>query len=196
VPTDVGGSFTILLPAPAVLPAGTYWLSVQAVMDFGVGGQWGWTERTVQSISASAWRNPGGGFGTSCTNWAPRVATCAVGTNPDMIFRLNGTIGGGPQICSSPADVPWLSETLTFGTTAGGGSTPLDVIYNSPALVGTYAANLCVASNDPDVGPGNGTGLVVLPVTLDVTAPQVPDIGVNPPNLSATQPPDAVMSRR
>ena len=71
-PADVNGSFTIALTPPAVLPSGTYWVSVQAAMDFGAGGQWGWTERTVQSNSASAWRNPGGGFGTPCTNWGPR----------------------------------------------------------------------------------------------------------------------------
>ena len=88
--TDSSGSFTIALPAPLVLAAGNYWMSVQANMDFSVGGQWGWTERTVQSGDASAWINPGSGFGTPCTNWGARVATCGVGTEPDLIFSLSG----------------------------------------------------------------------------------------------------------
>ena len=37
---DVGGDLTVNLPAPAVLGSGTYWVSVQAAMDFALGGQW------------------------------------------------------------------------------------------------------------------------------------------------------------
>ena len=86
--------------------------------------------------------------------------------------------GGGP-VCTNLVDVPWLSETLTSGTTAGGASTPLDVIYNSTGLApGLYSANLCAFSNDPDPGPGNGTELVVLPVTLNVSEAQVPSISL------------------
>ena len=111
VPTDVSGSFTIALTTPAVLPAGTYWVSVQAVMSFSAGGQWGWTERTIQSNSASAWRNPGGGFGSPCANWGARVATCLVGTQPDLIYRLSGTI--------QPLSTPAIELNKTVGTTPG-----------------------------------------------------------------------------
>ena len=134
VPTDAAGTFTIALTTPAVLPAGTYWVSVQAVMDFSAGGQWGWTERTVQSNSASAWQNPGGGFAPPARAGAPRAATCAVGTAPDLVYRLSGTIGGAAQTCSTPSDVPWLSEAPTSGATPGGGSTPVTVSFNSTAL--------------------------------------------------------------
>ena len=34
-----------------------------------------------------------------------------------------------------------------------------------------YTGNLCVTSNDPDAGPGNGTDLVIVPVTLTVLPP-------------------------
>ncbi len=177
VPADSAGTFTIALPTPAVLPAGTYWVSVQAVMDYSVGGQWMWTERTVQSNSPSAWRNPGGGFGVGCTTWGARLGTCGVGTDPDLLFRLSGAIGGPAQTCANPADVPWLSEVPTSGTTAGGGVTPVTVTFDSTGLVvGTYNANLCVTSNDPDAGPGNGTNLVIVPVELIVTEPPVASI--------------------
>jgi subtilisin-like proprotein convertase family protein len=103
VPVDTAGSFVINLPAPAVLPAGTYWISVQANMDFGVGGQWGWDDRVVTSNSPAAWQNPGGGFGTPCTSWGARGATCGIdGVNPDQVFSLEGT-SGPTQYCSSPA---------------------------------------------------------------------------------------------
>ncbi len=120
VPSDSAGTFTIALTTPAVLPAGTYWVSVQAAMDFSAGGQWGWTERTVQSNSASAWQNPGGGFATSCTSWGRALRPACVGTEPDLVYRLSGTIGGAAATCSTPSNVPWLSEVPTSGATAGG----------------------------------------------------------------------------
>ena len=60
---DTAGSLTIAIPSAVSLPAGHYWVSVQANMDFGTGGQWGWTDRTVGSNNEAAWQNPGGGFG-------------------------------------------------------------------------------------------------------------------------------------
>jgi len=113
VPSDSLGTFTIALTTPAVLPSGTYWVSVQARMDFSAGGQWGWTERTVQSNSASAWQNPGGGFGSPCTTWGARVATCAVGTDPDLLFRLSGTIGSGPTPTPTVPPPPTATPTPT-----------------------------------------------------------------------------------
>ena len=58
----------------------------------------------------------------------------------------------GPP-CSALADVPWLSEVPTSGTTAGGSSTPVTVTFDSTGLaLGTYSANLCVSSDDPTRG--------------------------------------------
>src|SRR6266513_877627 len=69
---NAAGVFQITLTVPAVLAPGTYWVSVQARMDFTPFGQWGWTDRTVTSNSPAAWQNPGGGFGTPCTTWGVR----------------------------------------------------------------------------------------------------------------------------
>ena len=69
----------------------------------------------------------------------------------------------------TPQDAPWLSLSPTAGTTTGGASTQVAATFNSTGLaVGTYTAQLCVRSNDPDFGPGNGTNLVIVPVTLTV----------------------------
>ncbi|MDX9953871.1 MAG: choice-of-anchor J domain-containing protein, partial [Anaerolineae bacterium] len=84
---------------------------------------------------------------------------------------------GAQALCAAPADVPWLSANPISGTTLAGGTTPVDVAFDSTGLAaGTYTANLCVESNDPDAGPGNGTELVVVPVTLTVTQVLTPSI--------------------
>lgn len=84
--SDSGGSFSI--PVKAKLKKGTYWVGVQANMDFQAGGQWGWEIRSVQSGNPAAWQNPGGGFGTGCNSWGP-VQTC-LGYGPDYMFALGG----------------------------------------------------------------------------------------------------------
>ena len=82
----------ITLSPAAVLTEGTYWVSVQSQMDFTVGGQWGWQERTVQSGNPAAWQNPGGGFGTACSTYGVRTTCLGAGT-PDNMFRVAGTVG-------------------------------------------------------------------------------------------------------
>jgi uncharacterized repeat protein (TIGR01451 family) len=73
--------------------------------------------------------------------------------------------------CSSAADIPWLSVSPTAGATAGGATSSVTVSFDSTGLApGNYSGNLCVSSNDPDTGPGNETELVVVPVSLEVTA--------------------------
>ena len=183
VPVDVAGDLTIALPVPAVLPSGHYWVSVQAVMNFSPLGQWFWSTRSVQSNSPYAWQNPGDGFETGCSAWAAGASVCGVGggIEPDALFRLSGSIGGGePQVCDNPSDVPWLSVSPTNGTTAGGATTSVQVSFDSTGLAaGAYNANLCITSNDPDPGPGNGTDLVIVPVELVVEAPAGPSISLN-----------------
>jgi hypothetical protein len=88
--TGTGGDFVISLPQPMTLGGGTYWVSVQARQDFTPAGQWGWTDRTVQSNSEAAWRNPGGGFGV-CPDWQPRGSVCGIDPGvPDQVFLLRG----------------------------------------------------------------------------------------------------------
>ena len=54
--TVVGTTFTVNLTPAAVLAAGTYWIEIQPNMDFGTQGEWGWTDRTVQSNSTQPGR--------------------------------------------------------------------------------------------------------------------------------------------
>jgi len=95
-PASIGnmttGSFILTLSPPAALAPGTNWVSVQPNKNFLTTGQWFWTQRLTQNYSPSAWQNPSGALVPACRNWGARVATCAWGTDPDLIFRLNGTI--------------------------------------------------------------------------------------------------------
>jgi len=110
---ETSGNFAITLSPPAVLTEGTYWVSVQANMDFSVGGQWGWTDRTVQSNSEAAWQNPGGGFGI-CPSWGHRGTDCGIDLGvPDQVYRLSGTIGGAATETPTPGPSPTPTSTPT-----------------------------------------------------------------------------------
>ncbi len=85
--TDSAGSFAIQT-GKVKLKKGTYWVSVQANMNFiGGAGEWGWEVNSVQHGNEAAWQNPGGGFGV-CPSWAP-VSGC-LGYGPDFMFALKG----------------------------------------------------------------------------------------------------------
>ena len=70
------------------------------------------------------------------------------------------------------SDIPWLSLDAYNGSNGGGTNTVVTATFNSTGLPdGVYTGNLCITSNDPDAGPGNGTDLVIVPVTLTVQPP-------------------------
>ena len=107
-----------LAPA-AVLTAGTYWIEIQANMDFATQGEWGWTDRTVQANSPAAWQNPGGGFGV-CPTWVRswRSALPTAG-GPDQVYRINGTGGRRRNPLAYPDGTPAGCSTYTTSTGQG-----------------------------------------------------------------------------
>jgi Kelch motif protein len=134
--------FVINLSVPACLSEGTYWVSVQCRMDFNVGGQWYWQDRTVQSNNGAAWENPGGGFGI-CTTWGRRgdPAGCNIDPGvPDQVYRLAGTIG--------PCGVtPTPTPTATATPTGSPSCTPS--WQNEPPMVAARAfASAAVANGN------------------------------------------------
>src|SRR5215470_8629142 len=117
--SQVGTTFTVTLSPAAVLSPGTYWIEIQANMTFSVGGQWGWTDRTVQSNSPAAWQNPGGGFATPCTTWGQRANTCGIDFGvPDQVYRINGTTTGGGSPTPTPTATPSCTPIVITGTIA------------------------------------------------------------------------------
>lgn len=105
-------STTITLPAPCVLgTAGTYWVAVSVAQNFASNGQIFWSTRTVQSNNPAAWRNPGDGFASGCTDWGT-IAACGVGggIDPDVLFQIVGTAGGGGGPVQPARELPTLSQ--------------------------------------------------------------------------------------
>jgi subtilisin-like proprotein convertase family protein len=103
-------------------------------------------------------------YGT--VNLATGAVTPLASTNP------SGEFEGATQTVSAcnPADHGWLSVNPATGVTAPGEASSVEVTFDSTGLsAGVYNGQLCIRSNDPDAGPGNGTDVVVVPVTLTVT---------------------------
>jgi hypothetical protein len=143
------------------LPAGTYWADWQADGSASFSGPW------APPISILGQTDTGNAMQWTGA-WAPALDGAFAQGFP---FIIDGT-----SDCSNPVDVPWLSFTPISGTTANGSSSPVAVTFDSTGLtLGNYDARLCVFSDDPDIGPGNGTGLVVVPASLIVsqTAPSI-----------------------
>lgn len=107
--TDTAGDLTLDLPSACVLAEGTYWLVVQARMDFSAGGEWGWrTTNTNTAIGTAAkWQNPGNSFGTGCTTWTNHQ-TCIPGSaGADYLFKLTGsTIAAVPTTATTVSGAP------------------------------------------------------------------------------------------
>src|SRR5438132_7359194 len=99
--------YIITLTTPAVLASGTYWVSAVGTITV---NNWYWEGRSVTSNGfATAWRNPGGGYGLGCTDWA-RLQDCIGFSWPDQMFRIVGTSGGG-----TPTPTPTPTATPTPG---------------------------------------------------------------------------------
>jgi Ca2+-binding RTX toxin-like protein len=79
------------------LPAGRYWLAVIAVGG-GDGDQWYWATSEALHGAPSAWRNPGDGFATGCTEWVARIDDCPGEPTEgiDHRFILYGTVFSQP----------------------------------------------------------------------------------------------------
>jgi len=70
---------------------------------------WFWTGRSVQSNDTAAWQQPGNAYGRNCITWERKpICFIEVPNNPDQVFRLVGTIGGGgtPTPTPTPTATP------------------------------------------------------------------------------------------
>lgn len=113
----------------AASPSGQHlWIAVQANLDFAAGGEWGWTDRVVQSNDPAAWENPGGGFGV-CPAWDV-LDNCFGGLNDgdDFVYSLLGTTGVG-------GDSPPANDACTSAF---------------PIVSGRYLGTTAAATNDGD----------------------------------------------
>ena len=143
------------------LPAGTYWVDWQADGSASFSGPW------APPISILGQAATGNGLQLTGGGWVP-AEDGGSGTAQGFPFIIEGGVGSAPD-CALSSDIPWLSVSPASGVTLPGASSRVYVLFDSDGLGGgTYTGNLCVESNDPNHGPGNGTNLVVVPVTMVV----------------------------
>ena len=102
---------------------------------------------------------------------------------------LSWTIIEGTETCyltptfTQPADILWLSVSPTSGTTPQGGSTTVDVTFDSGTLApGQYTGDLCVGSNAVSPAPSISVTLTVSnqPPECDAATPST--MVIWPPN--------------
>jgi hypothetical protein len=83
--TVSGGEVWISVDPPVELGPGTYWVGLQARLDYLPGGSLAlWLARTAQSNAGAAWRNPGDGWSTGCTTFQRRLDCLPQLTEPDQ----------------------------------------------------------------------------------------------------------------
>jgi hypothetical protein len=167
--TDTSGNFSIALSSPITLSPGTYWMSVQANQDFTPNGQWGWQDRTVQSNSGAAFRNPGGGFGAPCIPWV-RKNVCVSTTSPDQVFKITGTTAlpemsiSNARRVEGDAGTTNMVFTVSLNAPAPG---PITAHYATANGTGTAAVDYLAASGTVSFSAGNTSKTISVPVVGD-----------------------------
>ncbi|MBE2199715.1 MAG: hypothetical protein IAE79_13960 [Anaerolinea sp.] len=121
----------------------------------------------IDSTSASA-TNVGAFWGVYSNTPIGRInilSTLSSGDGAEGVDNVAfGVVASGP--CSAPQDLTWASVDPITGTVPSGGSTQVNVTFDTTGLMvgDTYTGTLCINSNDPV------TPLVTVPLTLTVEA--------------------------
>jgi hypothetical protein len=92
-PFDFNGThgFTINLTSPAQLSTpGTYWVGVQARMDYNLYGAWYWGQESTAYGNEAQWQNPDNGYGFNCITWRS-IQSCLSAVFTDMTYILYGS---------------------------------------------------------------------------------------------------------
>jgi hypothetical protein len=113
-PGPNAGNLIVPLNPPAVLGAGSYWLSVQANQDSSTAGRWGWRNRRFSGAQyGAAWRNPGLGQGVGCAGWSNRATCLNTSSDPDQIFIISGVVNSPTPATPRPTGTPSPTPTPT-----------------------------------------------------------------------------------
>ena len=147
-PSAGTASPNLSLGTSLLLQPGTYWMSVQAVIDYGTGDGWYWNTYAdaVTLGSPYAFINPGNGFGTVCSpNWGIGTV-CVATTFKDLSFSLNGHILSS---CKTYTDkIVSTDPTQTSRVLRDGSSSVCSVSKTYPGdLPGTYHYKLYTIQN-------------------------------------------------
>jgi hypothetical protein len=149
-PVSVSGTtFTVKLSPPAALTAGAYWIEIQANMTFAMQGEWGWTDRTVQSNNPAAWQNPGAGFG-AYSSWTVKTVCIPAAGGAHQVFRLRGMNGAGgtPTPTPTPTGSPSCPPIVINGSIGTGDPTQIDRFVRSGIPQTCPASTTCAIFGD------------------------------------------------
>jgi hypothetical protein len=81
---------TEYITCKVALTKGAYFVAIQANTVFSEGGEWGWLTNNTVRRNPSVWRNPGDGYGTGCTDFAPTKTCIPDDEGGDFAFALLG----------------------------------------------------------------------------------------------------------
>lgn len=163
---DNNGDFTIDLPTPCALPAGTHWFTVSATMACATNpcNQWFWETHT-QVGQPAVMIDPNNIYGLGCTTWTTFSACTGFAVNNGVGFVLYDAI-----LYDLAATLQCNGDDLAIDIAAGDAPFTVDITRNG--TVSTY----------PDVGYGtltvNGPGdFVDVTITETGSTPESVNLG-------------------
>ncbi|MCC6595490.1 MAG: choice-of-anchor J domain-containing protein, partial [Rhodanobacteraceae bacterium] len=166
--TDVGNFTTLLLTINPGLQSGPDATGVNGYPDT-------WTQFTLSGLPTSGTGRIA--FRYFVTDGGPSGSNSNI-IGIDRLVVDNGAPGG----CAMPTDIPWMSVAPGSGAIAAGANEDVTVTADATGLaVGTYTADVCVATNDPV------TPVTAVPVSFTVTSSAIA------PTLGKTFAPDTVL---
>jgi len=133
--SGTNGDAQIMLTPPVTLPAGSYWISVQAARRTYPGAQWYWHNRVVKDYNAALFQNPEDGFGTGCKGWGLKTACLPTQASPDQVFRLIGSNDPDGRIFAEDFETAtlcsWGNAGSRYGYRVAGGGTIIPGVNDS-----------------------------------------------------------------
>lgn len=147
VDPDADGIFSLTPTTPDLMGGTLYWMSVQAVAEFGVSGQWFWQAADDTNDGPYQWQNPGGGFATPCTDWGDGAAVCGVGggAGPDLMMDISFLEAGGGTCVSQSYSAPGVPFDID-----GAGDVTADCV-GAPNLIPASVAAMGTIGSDSDI---------------------------------------------
>lgn len=143
----VNTNFDLVLPTPAALGSGKYWISVYARLAFVNSTQWFWRTTATVTGSQGKFKDPANLFGTGAINWTNQSAAFG-GVPTDMLFTLFGK-GTGIPAPAAPSNLNALySSDVKFDLTwSDNSSTELGFIIERSTNGTTFTKRTTVGPN-------------------------------------------------
>jgi hypothetical protein len=141
-------SFDLVLPTPASLGEGKYWISVYARLAFVNSTQWFWRTTGTVTGSPGKFRDPANLFGTGAVDWTNQSVAFG-GAPTDMLFTLFGKGTGIPAPASpSNLDALYSSDVKIDLTWSDNSSTEIGFVIERSTDGTNFAKRTTVGPNN------------------------------------------------